>query len=104
MVFEQDLAFVDSAKHTSEYFMEEGIVEVDWAPRSPDIKPIENIWWVLVCAVYSRGRQFDREEDIQECLIYERKNLIMDVVRTAIASMIRRVWELYKRNGHHTKY
>lgn len=64
-----------SASFTRDYFVTAGIVDLPWAPRSPNINVIENCWSALGAAVYDVGRQFDTLEDLKECLIYEWENL-----------------------------
>ena len=104
VTFLQDGAPVHTAKYTKEYFMESGIVDMKWAPRSPDINSIKNCRGAISMSVYDGNRQFDTIDDLKECLLYEWENLSLSYIRELIMSMPRRVWELYQKRGHVTSY
>ncbi len=44
-IFQQDLAPAHTAKGTKIWFNDHGVTVLDWPVNSPDLKPIENIWW-----------------------------------------------------------
>ena len=95
--FQQEGAPALTSKHTREYFMEAGIVDMDWAPKSPGMNCIENLWATLSLAVYDGNRQFDTVDDLKECLLYEREKLSQEGIQKLISSIPRSVWELYKK-------
>ncbi|KAE8902809.1 hypothetical protein PF010_g9645 [Phytophthora fragariae] len=37
------------------FFEEQEVSVVDWSARSPDLKPIQNLWAILACKVYANG-------------------------------------------------
>ena len=103
-ILQQDMAPAHSATYTKDYFMESGITDLPWVPRSPDMNVIENCWGAFSAAVYDGGRQFETIEDLKECLIYEWEKLSLDYIRTLMSSISRRVMELYVKRGRETKY
>ena len=80
-LFLQDSAPAHSAKFTSDFFMEESITDLGWAPKSPDLNVIENTWGELTRRLYARGRQFDTTQDLHEALLYEWEKLEIDYIR-----------------------
>jgi hypothetical protein len=46
-IFMQDNASIHKAKKSMDCFNEHGNVLMDWLPYSPDLNPIENLWFPL---------------------------------------------------------
>ena len=57
--YQQGNASIHVSKRSTEFFNEENIELLDWQSRSPDLKPIENLWSIISRKVYANGRQFD---------------------------------------------
>lgn len=98
------MAPAHSASFRKDYFMEPGIVDLPWAPRSPDMNCIENCRGTLKQAVYDGGRQFDTLDDLKECLVYAWGKLPLDYIRGLVESMPRHFRELHQKRGSETKY
>ena len=45
--FMQDDASIRRATHTHEFLVNHGIWTIDFPPYSPDLNPIEHLWWAL---------------------------------------------------------
>lgn len=56
MTFQQDNAPIHSSKTSKKFFNDLGIELLPWAPYSPDINLIENVWSILADDIYSNGR------------------------------------------------
>lgn len=47
MIFMQDNAPIYGAKKVRKWFENNGIEVMDWPPYSPDLNPIENLWFKI---------------------------------------------------------
>lgn len=63
-VFQQDGASSHKAKYTQDYIKDASITAMSWPATSPDLNPIENLWFFLCREVDAGGRQFDSAEDL----------------------------------------
>ena len=72
LIFMQDNAPIHKAKKVMEWFNENGIEVIDWPPYSPDLKPIEHVWYVLKKLVYQVNPNIDlvigSDETVREVL------------------------------------
>jgi hypothetical protein len=46
---------------------------MDWSALSPGLNPIENLWGILVRAVYADGKQYYTINDLKQAIIIRRK-------------------------------
>ncbi len=103
-IFQQDNAAAHLAAHTRDCFATEGITDILWPPRSPDMNCIEHAWGELSRRLYARGRQFDFVEDLCAALFYERNKLEMTYVWDLVMSMPNRVDTLRRNRGRVPHY
>ena len=103
-IFQQDNALAHSAKLTREFFATEGILDMEWPPRSPDMNCTENAWGELSRRLYEAARQFETVEDLREVLYYEWDKIDLDYIKSLISSMPERVDELRRNSGPPTHY
>ncbi len=102
--FQQDNAAAHSALHTRDFFADEGITDLPWPAKSPDMNCIENAWGELSRRLYDGGRQFDTVSDLREALFYEWDKLDLEYIRKLIKSMPDRVDMLRRKRGGVTTY
>jgi transposase len=111
MIFMQDNAPIHTANKTKAWFREMGILLVDWPPYSPDLNPIEHIWWHLkakVLELYPDLKDLGTGEEAKEALeraLIEAWDLIDEtIIESCLESMCRRRDAVIAAKGWHTKY
>lgn len=111
MIFMQDNAPIHNAKAVVEWFKERGIPVMEWPPYSPDLNPIEHLWWHLKRLVYEVDPDIEQvrgEENIIEALsralpdAWRRIN--QGIVDSVLGSMRARCEVVIAANGWQTKY
>jgi hypothetical protein len=107
----QDNAPVHTAYHSRNWLEEHGIATIDWPPYSPDLNPIEHMWWALKRKLHELHPEFDHigtSEDEWERFergLQEAWAAIPDsLIRTLILSMPRRLDAVKFSRGYQTKY
>jgi transposase len=108
----QDNARIHIAKVIKRFFEEIGIPVTDWPPYSPDLNPIEHVWWHLKKKVLQMHPELEfatreSEQDVinlENALIEAWDALPNSLFDSLVKSMERRVKACYKAKGWHTKY
>lgn len=59
----QDNAPIHTAKETKKYLERHGVWTIKWHPYSPDLNPIEHVWWALKRKLYQLHLEFDHMGD-----------------------------------------
>lgn len=109
--FQQDNAPIHTSKDTKAWFNQYAIELLDWPPNSPDLNPIEHLWWALkqkVFELYPELRQMGKTEEAKEAFrraCQEAWTLLPDQLFLKLAySMERRIKACIKARGWQTKY
>jgi hypothetical protein len=109
--FLQDNARIHTSKATKEYLERHGIWTVSYPPYSPDLNPIEHMWWALKRTVHTKHPELDTIGESQEdwdrfCEALKEGWLAIPdtLVRQLIHSMPRRLQAVEEARGYQTKY
>ena len=109
--FMQDNAPIHTAKAVSDWFTEQGILVTDWPPYSPDLNPIEHVWWALKVKVLQLhpelvhcGKSESDRKRLEQAIIEAWDALPQELFDRLISSMPNRVAAVIKAKGWHTKY
>ena len=103
LLFQQDNAPCHTAKRSKEFFKENGINLMSWPPNSPDLNPIENLWYILKERVAKKNPKnaVQLESSIKE----EWEKLShSDICKKLILSMEKRVKEVLLKKGANIDY
>lgn len=110
-IFVQDNARIHVSKKVQEFIMDHGIWVLEWPPYSPDLNPIEHLWWALKKKVHELHPELetmgDSEEDweaLRAALKEAWRALPNSLIKTLICSMPNRLAAVRKAKGWQTKY
>lgn len=110
-LFMQDNASIHTARAARAFLAKHGITTIDWPPYSPDLNPIEHLWWVLKKLVFKHYPQYNNFSRAEEewdgfCEALKRcwRMIPGSLIKTLIISMPRRLEACRKAKGWQTKY
>ena len=75
-----------------------------WPSNSPDLNPIEHLWYILKCQIKRRKRQPRNRKELIIALQEEWQKIDMDIVSNLIGSMPRRLAVVIKAQGGPSGY
>lgn len=93
-----------NSKYTQKWLTEHGIVEIKWPPNSPDLNPIEHLWFILKRRLNKWVEQPKGVHELWERLEKAWADIKEEEVRKLIESMPRRMAAVIKAKGGNTKY
>lgn len=107
----RDNAPIHTARISKRWMRNHGIETIDWPPYSPDLNPIEHLWWALKKKLHELHPKFDYIGDINikweqfENGLREAWSVIPDsLISKLILSMPRRLNAVRTAHGYQTKY
>ena len=98
------MASIHTSAHTKDWFAEHSVTVLDWAPKSPDLNPIENLWGQLSRAVYRDMRQFECLADLKAYILEEWESLESEYLQILSNSMPRRCAKILRHEGKALDY
>lgn len=101
-VFMQDNDPKHTARKTQEFLSNNNIDTLDWPAQSPDLNPIENLWYLLDIE-NSKNKKTNKKE-FYEALALSWHNIDPELLKKLVESMPRRLEAVIKAKGGHTKY
>lgn len=103
-VFQQDNAPVHTSRATMTWFRENHIQVMEWPACSPDQNPMENMWGLIVRAVYADKNQYGSIRDPKRAVVSAWNGVLASTYQRLIKSMPDRLFELIENKGGSTHY
>lgn len=103
-VFQQDNAAIHDANLSHEWMQDVGIQVLPWPSCSPDLNPQENVWGILVRAVYAGGRQYKSIPELHVAIERAWNDIDVTVLQNLIQGMRRRLLKVVQNNGRSIGY
>ena len=107
----QDNASIHTAHKVRLWFENHGVYVMEWPPYSPDMNPIEHLWYRLKELLYTHhpellelGKGEDARRAITTALIEVWKEIGRDLMDSLIDSMTTRVNALLEAKGWYTRF
>ena len=91
-----------TAKHTKEWFENNGISTLNWPSQSPDLNPIENLWNTLKVNVHKRNPQNIKQ--LEELCKEEWGKVTLDQSGKLVANYRKQLEAVKQNRGDATKY
>jgi len=106
-----DNAPIHCAKIIKKYLHDLGVPVLEWPPYSPDLNPIEHLWWHLKKLVYHIRPDIETitgedkiREALEEALVQAWELIDQQIFDGVLGSMQKRCQAVINADGWHTKY
>jgi hypothetical protein len=103
-IFQQDNDPKHTSKKLQKYFKTQDYDVLDWPAQSPDLNPIENLWFQVKKAIHTRSNKPKGVFELWDCLKEEWAKVTPEQCQKLVESMPKRCAEVIKAKGGHTKY
>jgi transposase len=110
-LFMQDNASIHTSGKSIRWMAARGITPIEWPAYSPDLNPIEHLWWRLKKMMHKQYPQYNNLSDAQEewegfCEALKAcwRAIPGSLIKKLILSMPRRLAAVRRARGYQTKY
>jgi transposase len=107
VIFQLDNAPIHTAEVTTNFLDDNDITKLTWPPYSPDLNPIENFWAYLKKKVAAQPEAKNKEilwNNVLAVMPELWNNETTEMIKRYYKSMPKRLAEVRKAEGRHTKH
>jgi transposase/arsenate reductase-like glutaredoxin family protein len=101
-IFMQDNAPCHSSRKTKEWLAEKGIMVMEWPAQSPDLNPIENLWYLLKKMIAARHPKNIEELDL--CVVKCWSEIKVEILEKLVMSLPSRIKKAIAVKGYNIRY
>jgi hypothetical protein len=103
-VFQHDNARCHMARVCQDFLNQNYIRVLPWPALSPDLSPIEHLWYEFGRRVRHRQNPPETLQELSDALVHEWNNIPQSFIQRLIGSMRRRCEAVVAARGGHTRY
>ena len=104
IIFQQDNDSKHTCKRVQKWFDTQGIKVLQWPAQSPDLNPIEHLWFYLKKRVRDNKKPAEGKKELWERTQIEWEKISKEKCQELIESMPRRIAAVLKAKGGYTRY
>lgn len=100
--FQQDNAPCHKSKLVMRWFQQNNVPLLEWPPQSPDLSPIENLWYILKENI--RKHKASSHNELKGIILQEWQLISPELCNNLVCTMPKRVKAVIKAKGGSIKY
>ena len=102
-IFQDDNAPCHRAKKVQHWYRTHRVKRMDWPAQSPDLNPIENLWY-RVSTIIGKNKPRTKRELIEQVIAAWYRVISAEELKKLVDSLPRRCKMVIENNGWPTKY